>query len=357
MRPRQVHQLLAGLSYGDAVSSHALSIQSALRAAGYVSEIFVEHVHPRMVRFTRPYWEYPKVSAPETVCLFHFSIGSATAPLIHSLPDRLVTIYHNITPPEYFLGFRGDLVGLTYWGRRQLGMFSQRAALALADSEFNRQELESAGYGRTAVLPLVPEWTLYERAGSRLVRALYDDGRTNFLFVGRISPNKRVEDLIRVVAYYQRFVDPHCRLILVGNHWGYERYYDRLQEMVKALGVEEVVFTGHVDEDELVAYYRCGDLFLCLSEHEGYCVPLIEAMAVGLPVVAYDAGAVRGTLRGAGVLIEDKSVAPVAELCAEIVGNAAFRSAVLRGQERVLGELRAIDYAALVRERLAPVLD
>jgi L-malate glycosyltransferase len=354
MRP--VHQLLAALSYGDAVSQHALAIQAVLRRAGHASDIFVEHVHPRMTRFVRPYWEYPGVSSADTVCLFHFSIGSAASPLIHHLPDTLVAIYHNITPPEYFVGFRPHLVGLTYHARRELAAFVPRTSLALGVSEFNRRELEAIGFRRTGVLPIVPDWSAYESGGSRLTRALYDDDRTNILFVGRISPNKRIDDLVRTFAYYQRYVNPRSRLLLVGDHRGYEKYYDRLQEMVQVLRLEEVVFTGHVDQDDLAAYYKLGHVFLCLSEHEGYGVPLLEAMAAGLPVVAYDAGAVAETLRGAGVLLADKSPELVAEVLGEITTRPALRAQILEGQARVLAQYKAIDPGALLLERLAPVL-
>jgi glycosyltransferase involved in cell wall biosynthesis len=357
MARRQVHQLMAALSYGDAVSNHALWIRDALRRAGYDSDIFVEHVHPRMTTHVRPFWHYPRVSSAETVCLFHFSIGSAVGPLIYSAPDRLVTVYHNITPAEWFLGFRPHLVGLTYHGRRQLTTFASRTALALGVSEFNRRELEAAGYRPTGVLPIVPDWRLYEGQGSTVTRGLYADGRTNIVFVGRISPNKRIEDLIRVFACFQRYVQRHSRLLLVGDHRGYEKYYDRLQEMVQVLGVEEVVFTGHVDDADLVAYYRLGHVFLCLSEHEGFCVPVLEAMAVGLPVVAYDAGAVAETLRGAGVLLKDKNPETTAELIGEILTNDRLRASILEGQSRVIGELKAVNFDTLLLERLRPVLD
>ena len=142
----------------------------------------------------------------------------------------------------------------------------------------------------------------------------------------------------------------------MGDHRGHERYYDRLQERVRELRLDEVVFTGHVDDDDLRAYYGVSDLFLCLSEHEGYCVPLLEAMAFGLPVVAYDAGAVAETLRGGGILLRDKRPEAVAELIRLVRGDAALRSAVLRSQERALAAVRAIDFPALLRERLAPVL-
>ena len=195
-----------------------------------------------------------------------------------------MVIYHNITPAHFFLGFHPHLAGLCHHGRRELAAFAARTELALGDSEFNRQELEQAGFARTAVLPIVLDLSLYERPPSPVVRRLYDDGRTNVLFVGRIIPNKKIDDLVRSFAVFQKWVKPHSRLLLVGDHRGFERYFDRLQELVRELRVDEVVFTGQVDDDELYAYYRLADVFLCLSEHEGFGVPLQEAMHFGLPV-------------------------------------------------------------------------
>ena len=356
MTPRRVHQLVAALSYGDAIGNEALAIQGHLRRAGFESDIFAERVHPRMAHLARPLWEYGDVSSPETVCLFHFSIGSAAGRLIYHAPDRLVTIYHNITPADWFLGFHPHLAGLCHHGRRELAAFASRTELGLADSEFNRRELEAAGYPQTAVLPIVLDLDDYRRPASPVARRLYDDGRVNVLFVGRIIPNKRIEDLIGVFALYQRHVEPRSRLLLVGDYRGHERYYDRLQERVRRLGADEVVFTGHVDDDDLRSYYSAGDVFLCLSEHEGYCVPLIEAMAFGLPVIAYDAGAVAETLRGGGILLREKPPEVVAELLGRIHEDGALRATVLRTQERALAAVRAIDFSSLLRERLAPVL-
>ena len=356
MTPRRVHQLVAALSYGDAIGNEALAIQGHLRRAGFDSDIFAERVHPRMAHLARPLWEYGEVSSPDTVCLFHFSIGSAAGRLIYHAPDRLVSIYHNITPAHWFLGFHPHLAGLCHHGRRELAAFASRTELGLADSEFNRRDLESAGYAKTAVLPIVLDLESYRRPASPVARVLYDDGRVNVLFVGRIIPNKRIEDLIGVFALYQRHVEPRSRLLLVGDYRGHERYYDRLQERVRELRVDEVVFTGHVDDDDLRAYYAAGDVFLCLSEHEGYCVPLLEAMAFDLPVIAYDAGAVGETLRGGGILLHEKRPEVVAELIGRVVEDDALRAAVLRTQETALATVRAIDFSVLLRERLAPVL-
>jgi len=354
---QQVHQLLAALSYGDAISNEALVIRRHLREAGFASEIFAERVHPRMVHEARPLWRYREVSGPRTVCLFHFSIGSAAGRMAWHAPDRLVSIYHNITPGEWFLGFHSHLAGLCYHGRRELAAFAPRTELALGDSEYNRRELEAAGYARTGVLPIVLDLAAYRGPASPVVRRLYDDGRTNFLFVGRVIPNKRIEDVIRVFTLYQRRVDPRCRLLLVGDHRGHERYYGRLREMVRQLGTRRVVFTGHVDQDDLLAYYRVADLFLCLSEHEGYCVPLVEAMEMGVPVVAFAAGAVRETLGGGGVLLRDKDPEIVVELVARLLSDRGLRGTVLGTQERAMAAVRGLDFRSLLLERLRSVPD
>ena len=358
-RPRRVHQLLAALAYGDAIGDEALAIQRHLRAAGWDSDIFAERVHPRMAHLARPLAQYPEVSGPDTVCVYHFSIGSAAGRMIYHAPDRLVAIYHNITPARFFLGFHPHLVGLTHHGRRELSAFAPRTELALGDSEYNRRELEEAGFARTGVLQIVLDLARYRRPPSEVTRRLFADGRTNVLFVGRVIPNKKVEDLIAAFAAYRRR-DPASRLLLVGDYRGHERYYARLRERAASLSLslaDDVVFTGHVEHDDLLACYAASHLFLCLSEHEGFCVPLLEAMVFGLPVVAYDTGAVRETLGGAGVLLPDKDPEVVAEVLWRLRPAGELRPSVLAGQQRALAALERTDFGALLRERLAPVLD
>jgi glycosyltransferase involved in cell wall biosynthesis len=311
-----------------------------------------------MAKLCRRFWEYRDVSSPETVCLFHFAIGSGAGRLIKDAPDRLVVRYHNITPPEFFAGYLPHLARQCHQGRRELRAFAPRADLALGVSEFNRRDLEAAGFRRTAVLPIPLDLDrLVGGPVSPAVRALYGDGRTNLLFVGRVIPNKRIEDLLRLFAVYQRSVDPASRLLVVGDHWGYEPYLLRLEELARALAVEDVVFTGQVEDDELRAYYQVSAAYLSLSEHEGFCVPLLEAMAFGLPVMAFDAGAVAETLGGAGVLLRDKQPEIAAEIVHRLVKQADIRRPVLEGQARRLAEVRRVDPRALLRERLAPVLE
>ena len=353
----RVHQVMAALSYGDAVSNDALALQVHLREAGFDSDIFAEQAHPRMAARCRPLWHYRQVSSAETVCLFHFAIGSAAGRLVFQAPDRLVARYHNITPPELLLPFLPHLARQCHQGRQELAAFAGRALLGLGVSEFNRRELERAGYARTGVVPIPLDLAAFAAGpASPVVRALYGDGRTNVLFVGRIIPNKKIEDLLRVFAFYQRNLDPGSRLLLVGDHWGYEPYLLFLEAMARELGAQEVVFTGQVEEDELRAFYSVASVYASLSEHEGFCVPLLEAMAFGVPVVAYEAGAVGETLGGAGILLRDKQPDAVAALLRRVILDPALREGVLAGQGRRLGEVRRTDVGARLLAELAPLL-
>jgi len=350
---RGVHQLLAGLAEGDAVSNHALAIQGILRGAGYASDLFVEHAAPRLRGRVRSLEEYAAVSSKDTVCLFHFAIGSAAGPLIFGAPDTLVLVYHNITPARFFLGFNNHLTGLCYHGRRQLGVYAPRTALALTPSEFNRRELEAAGFQKTKVLPLLLDTASYRRPPSPVLLRLLEDGKTNVLFVGRLSPNKGLDAALRAFALFQKR-RPRSRLLLVGDDQGVRHYPERLREIVRALRLRDVLFLGHVDEDELLACYQAARVLLCLSEHEGFCAPLQEAMLFGVPVLALDRGAVRETLGGAGVLLDKADPALVAGLLGELAEEGPLREAVRKTEAaRVSGFLSAPPDLLL---SLAPVL-
>jgi glycosyltransferase involved in cell wall biosynthesis len=351
----QVHQLLAALSYGDAVSHDALALREGLRGLGFDSDIYVEDAHPRVTRECRRLHEYEAVSSPRTVCLYHFSIGSAAARFIHRAPDRLVIRYHNVTPGRFFAPFLPHLARQVEEGRGQLALFAERSALGLGVSEFNRRELERAGFARTAVLPIAAPPSPEARPRP-VLRRLYRDGRTNLLFVGRVICNKKVEDLLRAFAVYQRRLDPKSRLIVAGDTRGYEAYFLPLERMARELRLRDVVFTGQLEDDELPDLYASAHAFVTLSEHEGFCVPLLEAMAHRLPVVAYDAGAIAETLRGSGVLLKDKRPELVAEALHAVVHDPRLREAVLAGQERALAQARAVDPRTRLREVLAPVL-
>jgi glycosyltransferase involved in cell wall biosynthesis len=341
----KVHQVLATLDYGDAIGHEVVGIQRVLRAAGFESEIFVDTADRRVEDLTRDCRDLIECSSPDNILIHHFSIGSRVSRLAFALPDRMVLVYHNITPPEYFVDVHPLLVQLCYTGRRELKAYVGRCDLALGDSEFNRQELEALGFPATDVLPVVPDFSHLDGPPDRLVAGRFDDGWTNILFVGRVIPNKRIEDLIRFFHAYRTYFNPRARLLVVGNYVGFDRYLAMLHDLVARLGATDVHLVGHVSNEELNAYYEIADLFLCASEHEGFCVPLVEAFHKGIPVLAHAATAVPATMDGAGVLYSRKDPWEVAALIDALVSDARLREAVLDGQDAALARLHARDFA------------
>ena len=341
----RVHQVLATLGYGDAIGHEVLGIQRVLAGAGYDSEIFVETADRRLEHLTTDYREMVGAIAPEDVLIHHFSIGSRASRTAYALPGRMALVYHNITPPEYFVGVHKDLVKLCFHGRRELTAYIRRCELALGDSEYNRQELGSLGFAQTGVLPVVPDFTHLEVPPNTMTAERFDDGWTNILFVGRVIPNKKFEDLIRAFHVYRTRYNPRSRLLLVGSYGGFERYLAMLNGLAARLGTPDVHFLGHVSNEELTALYDVADLFLCASEHEGFCVPLIEAFHKQVPVLAYAATAVPATLDGGGVLYESKDPFEVARIMAAVLDDPAIEDAILESQDAALARLRARDFA------------
>jgi L-malate glycosyltransferase len=343
-----VHQVLATLGYGDAIGHEVLGMQRALRSAGYASEIFVETADRRLEHLTTDYREMVGWIAPDDLLIHHFSIGSRASRTAYALPGRMALVYHNITPPEYFVGVHKDLVKLCYRGRRELTAYPSRCDLAIGDSEYNRVELEALGFRHTGVLPVVPDFSHLDLPPNTLTAGAFDDGWTNILFVGRVIPNKKFEDVIRAFHVYRTRHNPRSRLLLVGSYSGFERYLAMLQSLVANLGTADVHFLGHVSNEELTALYDIGDLFLCASEHEGFCVPLIESFYKRVPVLAFAATAVPATMDGGGVLYDTKDPFHVARLMAALLDDDELESAVTASQDAALARLRAKDFNGLL---------
>ena len=344
MTTRGVHQVLATLGYGDAIGHEVLGIQRALRGAGYDSEIFVETADPRLEDLTYDYRDLVDASRPDNLLLHHFSIGSRASRVAFALPDRMALIYHNITPPEYFVGVHKQLVELCWKGRRELGAYVDRVELALGDSEYNRQELAAIGFPRTGVLPVVPDFSHLAGPPDNHVAGAFDDEWTNLLFVGRMIPNKRIENLIRIFHAYRTRFNPRSRLLLVGAYTGFETYLAMVQQLAASLGTPDVHITGHVTNEELAAYYQVADLFLCASEHEGFCVPLVEAFHMRLPVVACASTAVPSTMDGGGVLYTDRDPMHVASLVDAVLSDRGLYERVLASEDAALARLAAKDF-------------
>jgi len=352
-----VHQVLATLGYGDAIGHEVLGIQRALEAAAYSSSIFVETADPRLEDLTLDYRDMVGRITPDDVLIHHFSIGSRASRTAYALPGRMALVYHNITPPEYFIGVHKDLVKLCFRGRRELTAYVDRCELALGDSEYNRLELETLGFPATGVLPVVPDFAHLDVVPDRALAGGFDDEWTNVMFVGRVIPNKKFEDVIRAFHVYRTRHNPRSRLLLVGSYSGFERYLELLTALVGRLGTPDVHFLGHVSNEELSALYDVADLFLCASEHEGFCVPLIEAFYKRVPVVAYAATAVPATMDGGGVLYETKDPGEIAKVMDAVLSDASLEQAIVQSQDAALERLRRKDFAGTLLRYVRQLLD
>lgn len=325
-----IHQFVTGATPGNAIYNEAVIMQQALREWGLHSNIFAERIHPSLQSTVTPFENYR--SKPQDYLLFHYGLGSALSDYILTLPQPLLLRYHNVTPPHFLAGAHPWLRRGAAKGRRDLALFASRTTLALADSPYNEQDLLTAKFAKTAVLPLIQPDDLFHIQPDTTVSQQFTDGRTNLLFVGRIAPNKRQEDLLKTLFFYRQ-IDPTARLMLVGSEDGAGGYGRFLREFAQQFDLETAVhFSGHVSLAELAAYYRAASVYVCLSEHEGFCQPLVESMRFGLPIVAYASTAVPGTLGSAGILFQQKNYPVLAEIIHLLVTNKTLREQVTVGQ-------------------------
>lgn len=357
MKKIMIHQLLNGFAAGDAISNYALELRKIFRSWGYGSHIFVPpaHLDPRMANAGQPLIEHARHSSPDNILIYHFSIGSTATDYFKNIPDKKIVIYHNITPARYFALIKPETAAALEGGRRELFELRPVTDLALGVSEYNRRELEEAGFTPTGTIPLAINWSSLKRKPSWSVRLRYLRNRNNILFVGRIVPNKKIEDLLKVFFYYKK-TKPTAQLFLVGSHAGNESYFSHLLSVVKELSLTDVFFSDHVSHSQLLAYYKLARIFLCLSEHEGFCMPLLESMHFGIPVMAYAAGAVPETLNGAGILIREKNYPEIAEMAALLCNDKKFRQAIIEGQYRRLEEFKSVSLEDKLKEHLGPWL-
>jgi glycosyltransferase involved in cell wall biosynthesis len=332
-----VHQFHPVLAQWDAMSNHVFALRDRLRSWGYESEAYAVQAKPGVENEVLSYRRLFRTVRPEDTLILHFSMGNEVFDQLVKIPARRVLVYHNITPPEFFSGINDHAAAFARLGLRQLEQIAPGFELGIGVSAFNRQDLHDVGFRKTAHVPILIDWTMYDTPPDPAVLAHWSVFGRKLLFVGRVSPNKRHDDLLRMFAYYRAAIDREAQLILVGSYRDHREYYARLRELQRALALEtSVTFTGAVSQAELCAYYREADCFISLSEHEGFGVPLLEAMKFDVPVVAYDAAAVGETVGGAGVLLRERDLAQAAEAAALVSEDGALRAKLAAaGRKRV----------------------
>lgn len=353
----RVDQVIPSLASRDAIGAHTVALSEALRAAGIASEIFYGNCTPDVAALGRPVVELGRATRDRWL-LYQSSIGSPVFDTLAARSEPKLVNYHNITPADLLVDWEPDVAYEVSLGRTQLERLAPDCRLAVADSAFNERELKEVGYANTAVVPLLIDMTATgvdpdpELAGR--LAAAKERGGADLLFVGKVSPHKAPHDLVKMLAVYRRCYDPMARLHLVGSPLG-ERYGQALASFVDDLGLGEAVFvTGSVSPAALEAYYRAADAFVCASDHEGFCVPVVEAMGHGLAVVAYGVAAVPETVGDAGLLLPDKDPFRFAAAVNRVVVDGPLRARLAEAAaRRVAGfsvERSATRFVGLVRQ-------
>ena len=309
-----VEQFLPAFHYGDAIGNSTLSLHNHLLEQGIESRVIAMTIDENMRDQAEFFEDY--TPNPDSIKILHFAIPSQLTDFFIDAPGKKVMVYHNITPPHFFTDFSDNLARFTQEGRNHLARLKDTFDLSIADSSYNAGELEELGYQNVRVFPIMIKLDDYAGQHSKPFYNLYDDERSNIIFVGRITPNKKIEDLVKTVFFYKKYINPSIRLIVAGKTDTLPKYFFAVRDLASRflLTSDDIVFTGHIPFDELLAVYQLGDVFLSMSEHEGFCLPLIESCFLNVPVAAYNAGAVKETLGDGGIVFNEKRYEDVAAL-------------------------------------------
>ena len=330
-------QFSAGFNLGDAISNEMLSFKNKFSSLGYKAEIYSENLGTYTRFYAKKYTEY--TFRKNDIIIYHHSIHSKIFNFIKDFPCKKVLIYHNVTPHHFFLSYDLKLSHFLKKGREELKDMKSYFSYSFADSEYNLTELKELGFKNTHLLPILYEFEKFDSVQNRTIKS---NEIKKILFVGRIAPNKKQEDLIRIAKILKEFYSIKFRIDLVGYcSKELESYKKELEALIKIFQLEEVVyFSDFITDKKLIQYYSEADIFLCLSEHEGFCVPLIEAMYFDVPVIAYSAGAVADTLNGAGILFLKKDFKLIAEMIYKLITEKDFQEKIIKGQRFRMQEYR-----------------
>ena len=333
VQPRAIHQFHAGVASGDGITSSMIFTQQMLRGLGFESEIFSTQIPQELTGIVRSMDSYP--DSPDHILFLHHSLGNRHAAWVEGLKSRLVLIYHNITPPEFFMPGH-PLRGLCELGLEQLTQWRPLFASAIGDSELNTSELVKRGYARAVTIPLLVDLNRLRSVQADPSLLIRLENAFNMVFVGRVAENKCQHDVISIFAHLRRWLDIPARLLLVGDN-SLKDYHRRLDHMCADLMLgDSVEFTGKISDESLSAIYQRADVFVCMSEHEGFGMPLIEAMAHDVPVIAYDNSSIGATMGEGGLLLDHKDDRKTAALIKILAEEPELRRRVLRAQRNNL---------------------
>lgn len=360
MTKEEVHQFLPSFDLPDAVGNHTVKTRDALKRFGFGGAIWSEHISGELSSLARFYIKYERSRAGKrgsNLLLYQASTGSpGVVDFLMRRKEQLTLWYHNITPGEYFAPYDPVAAASLQRGRRELQMLSTRINIALACSEFNARELKEWGIPDVRIVqPYLSDAHDTDPDPGFAQRLRSEKKGIDILFVGRIVPNKGHFNLLRTFSAL-RSDSPSARLFIVGR-WGPESYMRELFRLREKMGNEGCIFTGALSDSHLAALYNNCDVFLSLSEHEGFGLPLIEAMRSELPVVAYAAGGVRETLGGKGILLETLDPAFIAETVWRVSRDDRLRKEIIDQQKQRAAEIEAIPRDSILLQAVRDLLD
>jgi glycosyltransferase involved in cell wall biosynthesis len=326
--------MATSIEFGDAVGNDVLALSDLLASNGYKTAIYAEAVDPRVANShtITPALPLPDLNKDD-ILIYHLSINTPLNHEIKKVKCRKIAIYHNVTPEDFFTAHNYTLYVACKNVRNDLKELADTFDYCIADSAFNRDDLINNGFTcQIDVCPILIPFEDYERPPNNAIINKYNDGKVNITFLGRVTPNKKQEDVIAAYSCYIKNYNPNARLFIVGSSEHSQSYRKQLDEFVNLLGIENVIFTEKVPFDEILAYYKIADVFLCMSEHEGFCVPLVEAMYFGVPIIAYASTVIPETLSGAGVLLSKKDPLITAGVIDKLVKDKGLLNSVIEGQ-------------------------
>lgn len=353
-----IFQVLVTLSYGDGVGNDTIAIHTMLKEAGYHTHIYAENIDQRISNKIVSRLSEMPVFHEDDIVIYHVSTGCELNNTVKNWCCQVIFRYHNITPPDFFKPYDDRSYQLCASGLEQVKNLKGVPDYCICDSSFNASDLKSFGYTCPMdVVPILIPFDDYETAPCQTTIDKYNDGWTNLVFVGRIAPNKKHEDILKIFAYYKKYLNPFSRLIFVGSFSSDSSYYLKLKKYEELLGVEDVVWTGHLKFNEILGFYKVADIFLCMSEHEGFCIPLVEAMFFQVPVVAFRSTAIPNTMQGTGAIIDSKDPIYVSQLLDMILKNEKIRANIVNEQNDAVSNYQYTKVKNNLLERISSFIE
>ena len=328
-----VHQFVSTISPRDAVGNIVVSIQKILKESGYNSEIYAETIHPEMKKYAKSYTKYNKANSDD-ILIYHHGFASNLVDYLLPLKNKIILIYHNITPASFFIELDDETVAGCIRGREQLDQLRDKVITSFTFSKYSEEELIQKKFKNTVVIPAIIE--LKKVIFPYLRKKL--DNSVILICVGRIVPHKKIEDVLKIFAFYQ-CIDNNSKLFLIGKFDESDSYFLWLKNIIKNIDLKNVIFINDVSDEELASYYEIADIYLSMSEHEGFCIPLVESMFHHVPIVAFDAGAVHETLDHSGILIQEKNYEEIAEIINLINEDKNLKEKLIKNQNKRLENL------------------